>query len=262
MADTEKVSNKTWGKNIKDWTEIQEAQGKTGYDFVLNLLPENSSLQLLDIGCGTGGFCEMALKKNITVTGIDISSQFIEEAKRRIPVGTFLTAKMEQLPFDDKSFDVVCGFNAFQYSTDLQIALQEAKRVLTPSGQLIILIWAEESTCEIASFLKTVKSRLQPAPSESRNPFALSKDDKLEQVLSDAGFFKIKSEIVALHWHYTNVQTALKGLLSLGALSHTIEYNGIDTVQEAILQSIGNYKQPNGEIIFKNHYKILTSINN
>ncbi|WP_447641974.1 MULTISPECIES: class I SAM-dependent methyltransferase [Chitinophagaceae] len=251
-----KLNDSTWGKNLKDWIEIQEKQGLKGYEYILDFIG-NKSLDVLDIGCGTGSFCEVAAKRNMQVVGMDVSAAFIEEAKMRVPAGTFVVGRMEKLPFDRETFDIVCGFNSFQYADNLEDALNEAKRVLTINGQLLILIWDKKSTCEIAAFLKKVKEALLPTPQESRNPFALSEDDTLEKTMASLAFTDILSESIASTWYYPDRETALKGLLSLGALAHTIEHNGIENVKNAILSSIAPYIQPNESIVFKNQYKIV-----
>ena len=39
--------------------------------------------RVLDIGCGSGGFMEMAQKEGIEIVGVDISSQMVKNAKER-----------------------------------------------------------------------------------------------------------------------------------------------------------------------------------
>lgn len=47
---------------------------------------------------------------------------------------------MEELPFANKVFDVVTGFNAFQYAADPVAALAEARRVTKPGGTIVVPI--------------------------------------------------------------------------------------------------------------------------
>ena len=42
-----------------------------------------------------------------------------------MPAGDFRVGLMEELPWEDGSFDVVAGFNAFQYAIDIDLALAE-----------------------------------------------------------------------------------------------------------------------------------------
>src|SRR4029077_10061380 len=73
----------------------------------------NTNSKVLDIGCGLGGPCRMiADEYGCDVTGIDITEEFIETARRLTALVklddkvNFLKADALQLPFDDESFDI------------------------------------------------------------------------------------------------------------------------------------------------------------
>ncbi len=78
---------------------------------------------------------------------------------------------MEELPFTDKTFDVVSGFNSFQYAANTKNALIEAKRVMKDNGQLAVMIWGNKEDCEAATYLKAIGSLLPPAASRSTRAF-------------------------------------------------------------------------------------------
>lgn len=63
------------------------------------ILPSDN---VLDIGCGYGRMSE--LLENYT--GVDISPDFIDEARKLYPTKTFMVADISKLPFDTKQFDV------------------------------------------------------------------------------------------------------------------------------------------------------------
>jgi ubiquinone/menaquinone biosynthesis C-methylase UbiE len=48
-----------------------------------------------------------------------------------------LEEDLEALPFKEATFDVVAGFNSFQYAGDFENALKEAKRVLKTGGEIV-----------------------------------------------------------------------------------------------------------------------------
>jgi SAM-dependent methyltransferase len=93
--------------------------------------------RVLDVGCGGGGFCELAAARGAAVHGVDALADRIAEARRRVPAGDFRVELMEQLPWPDGAFDVVTGFNAFQYALDVELALSEACRVAAGGGVAI-----------------------------------------------------------------------------------------------------------------------------
>lgn len=93
-------------------------------------LTKNSSL--LDVGCAKGFMLHDLVEAipGITVKGVDVSEYAIahamEDMKPHIQV-----ADARELPFDDKSFDVVIGINTIHNldRDDCGMALQEIERV-------------------------------------------------------------------------------------------------------------------------------------
>lgn len=103
------------------------------------------SLQLLDVGCGTGALAEVVLSAvpPCNLAGVDISENMLDVARRRFaswegaPV-QFVLADSEALPFADSVFDVVYCCDSFHHYPDLRKAAFEMWRVLVPGGTLVI----------------------------------------------------------------------------------------------------------------------------
>jgi len=159
---SQEIQNKLWGRQTEDWANIQEKTGSSGYEYALTQLKLNDHMNLLDIGCGSGIFSDLAQSKGISITGIDACENLIRRAKQRNSDANFLVGDMEELPFNNDSFDVVCGFNSFQYAGNIKNAFTEAKRVLKDKGKIVVMIWGNKEDCEVASYLKAVGSMLPP----------------------------------------------------------------------------------------------------
>ncbi len=56
---------------------------------------------VLDLGCGAGPLGEILAKKGFTIWGADVSEEFIERAKARVPVGTFVQGSVHDLDLPD-----------------------------------------------------------------------------------------------------------------------------------------------------------------
>lgn len=84
---------------------------------------------MLDVGTGTGVFAEAFAALSLDVTGIDVNAELLAVAQQHIPAGQFKEAPMEQLPFPDRSFDLVFMGLVLHEADDVLIALQEARRV-------------------------------------------------------------------------------------------------------------------------------------
>lgn len=90
----------------------------------------------LDVGCGTG-LSTIALKEIARrVTGVDASAGMVALAPKENGV-RFLVARAENLPFGEGEFDLITLSQVFHW-LDRDKFLMEAKRVLRPSGWLIV----------------------------------------------------------------------------------------------------------------------------
>jgi ubiquinone/menaquinone biosynthesis C-methylase UbiE len=94
--------------------------------------------RMLDIGTGTGIFAEAFAVKGLDVTGIDPNPGLIAIARRHA-AGTFLVGTAENLPFEDRSFDIVLMGHVLHETDDRAKALSEARRVART--RVAILEW-------------------------------------------------------------------------------------------------------------------------
>jgi ubiquinone/menaquinone biosynthesis C-methylase UbiE len=166
---------------------------------------------------------------------------------------------MEELPFDENTFTIVCGFNSFQYAANIKNALIEAHRVLQPGGKLATMIWGDKQDCEAATYLDAVASLLPPPAPGAPGPFALTENRLLEGTLQQAGFKILQVEDVASVWDYASVETAMKGLLATGPVAKAIAHSGFDKVYQTVSQAILPYTQANGHVVYHNKFRIAIS---
>jgi len=99
----------------------------------------------LDVGCGTGAFSEMIVRSGAAkgVVAIDPAQEQIEYA-RRLPIAQavdFKVADAVNLPFADRSFDVVASALVINFIPDRMRALAEMRRVARPAGLVIGYVW-------------------------------------------------------------------------------------------------------------------------
>lgn len=103
---------------------------------------------VLDIGCGIGGIdILLARDYGAKVVGIDIEADVIRRAKDNIQKAG-LTDRVETklvqpgpLDFEDSTFDVVFGKDAWLHIPDKKTFFADVFRVLKPGGQLIAGDW-------------------------------------------------------------------------------------------------------------------------
>jgi SAM-dependent methyltransferase len=102
-----------------------------------------ANARVLEYGCGQGSHSFFLAGHGASVTGIDISEVAIREARveaRRRGLSTVRYEIMdaEALSFADSSFDLICG-SGILHHLDLERALSELVRVLTPAGSAIFI---------------------------------------------------------------------------------------------------------------------------
>lgn len=96
----------------------------------------------LEIAIGTGADLPY-YPAEVTITGVDLSPAMMRGAERRAAAlgrnVEFVTGDAQALPFDDATFDtVVCALGLCSFP-DPVVAIGEMKRVLVPSGRLLLL---------------------------------------------------------------------------------------------------------------------------
>jgi SAM-dependent methyltransferase len=99
-------------------------------------------LDLLDAGCGAGGFLAFALGLGAfeRLCGVDVSAEAIELARRNVPRVELHVAPLTAVPFEDVSFDVVTLNDVLQHVDEAEVepSLRELRRVLRPGGTLLV----------------------------------------------------------------------------------------------------------------------------
>lgn len=105
------------------------------YQQVIKLIPQNPRQKILDIGCGDGVL--LSLIKNATLYGIDLDKDSLGYAATKIKA-KLVQAPADKLPFKANFFDVVLATEIIEHLDQPEKLIQEAKRVLKPSGYLIL----------------------------------------------------------------------------------------------------------------------------
>lgn len=104
----------------------------------------SSNLKVLDVGCGLGGPARMlADEKSCTVTGLDLSQEFIDTAKALSKLvnldskTTFLKGDALALPFERNSFDIVWTQHVQMNISEKKKFYNEIFRVLKTGGKFL-----------------------------------------------------------------------------------------------------------------------------
>lgn len=94
--------------------------------------------KLLDVGCATGYFLEVAKEEGFDVFGVDVSPFAVELAKKRLGKDRIHLGDLEGSKFETDFFDVVAMFQTVEHLPDPTATLIEVRRVLRPAGLLVV----------------------------------------------------------------------------------------------------------------------------
>lgn len=92
----------------------------------------------LDAACGTGRHAAKLAELGHRVVGVDTTEAMLAIARHKVPAADFRRGRLEQLPLDDASVDVVTCSLALTHVPDLEPVLQEFGRVLRPGGTAVL----------------------------------------------------------------------------------------------------------------------------
>ena len=243
---TSQTNGRLWGTSARDWAEVQEGQCAAAFHAVLDHAGVGPGTRHLDVGCGAGMAVALSGARGASVAGIDAAEAMLAIAVERTAAGDFRQGDLESLPFTDASFDLVTGFNAFQYAGNPAQALREAGRVCAPGGMIVIVTWGEPAGMQAASLVGLLKPFLPPPPPGAPGPFALSDETALRTFATAGGLTPGTVFDVETHWAYADEATAIRGLTSSGVAIKAIEFAGKDAVIAAHRAGLAPFRQADG----------------
>jgi SAM-dependent methyltransferase len=100
------------------------------------LLRRNLPNRVLEVGCGTG-FWLASFHSGDEVYGLDLSPAMLSKAKEM--QANVICGTAEQLPFPERTFDLICCVNAFHHFAQKKTFLREAARLLCSGGTLAVI---------------------------------------------------------------------------------------------------------------------------
>lgn len=158
-------------KNLKVRIDLHKkySQNPTGwYPWISNTIPIRDHRKVLEVGCGSGELwyqMRHSLPNGISVLLTDISSGMVRNAASRLKTSaadfsfrniTFTSSQMDMqdIPYEENSFDLVIANHVLFYAKDRKKALDELKRVLQPGGCLCLSTYGRKHMKEIEEAAK------------------------------------------------------------------------------------------------------------
>lgn len=255
---TSDAQGRMWGARARDWAQVQEGVATPLFAEVLRVTGAGAGTSVLDVGCGSGVFCELAAAGGVRAAGLDASAELIAIARERVPGADLRVGEMEALPYPDDTFDLVTGFSAFQFAGDPVAAVREAARVAR-AGRVVVAVFGPREANESDAYLAALGTLLPAPPPGAPGPYALSGDGALESLAARAGLVATARGSVSCPWVYPDEATALRGLLSSGPAIRAAQHAGEAAVRDAVLAAIAPFRRPDGWYRLSNTFRYVVA---
>lgn len=236
-TETWREAGQAWGARAADWAYLFEPYARPANDLVFDQLGVDAGAHLLDIACGSGLAAQTAARRGAAVSGLDASAALVDIARARTPGGDFRVGDMFALPFSDASFDVATSFNGIWKGCE--VALHEARRVLTPTGRLGLTYWGRPDRLGLLPYFLKVIELSPPSHGEA----SLQQGDTgragvIEGMLTSAGFRSRRSGTVTVVNEWPDVDVAVRALTAAGPSIPAIGAVGSDAFGDALREAI------------------------
>lgn len=203
------------------------------------VLPRIEGRDVLEVGCGIGTLLADMIAAGYRCSAIDRSPQMVAATRDRLrrlghttAAAHVRQASVQQLPFDDASFDTVVSTFPTEYIYD-SAALCEIARVVRPGGRLIVvlgatLLPANALLWPLVAVQTLVYGRQQPGRRGNDQQHSTASgaetshtSDAFAQRLRAAGLKSQTEHVRGPFWEAT-LYIAQKSALPAGSSSHTL----------------------------------------
>ena len=142
--------------------------------------------RLLDVACGSGNLAIPAARLGAIVTGVDIATNLLEQARARAESESltiqFDEGDAENLPYADAAFETVVSMYGAMFAPRPELVAAELVRVCRPGGRIAMANWTPDGF--IGQMFKT-GGKYVPPPPNMPSPVKWGDEETVRERLRD-----------------------------------------------------------------------------
>jgi len=221
FLDKNKIAQ-SFSRSAEKYDEFAHLQQQLAKEMVDAIQPlKIHPKSILDIGTGTGevAFLLHEIYKDAKITGCDLAPGMIKKAKQKNTTKKidFEVGDAEDLPYPDKTFDLVVSSTTYQWVEDLERAFAEAKRVMKPGSYFVFTTFGPESLNELKKSYKLIVDEKAGYLHKYRSI------EDIREILRSGGFDCQNIELKMVKTIYESFRKMQKTIKSIGAVNASID---------------------------------------
>jgi SAM-dependent methyltransferase len=245
-----------WGARPADWS-ISEDQQTPTYEAALERVDLRPGQRVLDLGCGVGAFLRLVSDRGARAYGLDASEALLELARARLPEADLRVGEMEELPYDEDTFDLVTGFNAFFFANDMVAALAEAGRVAKPGAPVVIQVWGPHEKNDLEAMKEIARPFMPPRPADAPPEPDYSEPGVLEGLAVQAALTPETSFDCSWTFEFPDEATMQRALIAPAGLAVLVGPEREQQFKSALSEGLTKYRGPDGSYRLRNQFHFL-----
>ncbi len=170
---------------------------------VVEVAGVRSGLTVLDVACGSGNAAITAARAGAQVTGLDLVPKLLERGAAKAAdagVGVeWVEGDVEQLPFEDDSFDRVLSTVGHMFAPRHERTAEEMARVCRSGGTIAFASWTPEGT--VGDVFRASASYMPPPPDYASPGILWGTEEHVRAMFGDAATgFEFERRINRIDW--------------------------------------------------------------
>ncbi|WP_042392336.1 class I SAM-dependent methyltransferase [Streptacidiphilus carbonis] len=228
------------------------------YEAVYERLEVGPATSVLGLGCRSGLALLLAAGRGAEVVGLEPEAELrslAQDRSLRVMSDVYRELAPEGAGAQPPAHSLVTAFEHLSCIADPLSLVRDAARLTLPGGHVALATWGPPERCESAGVLRVARRLADPLRRAPYAPFALSEPGAVERMVARAGLRLGGGGRVLCPFAYPDLESAVRGLLSMGVFDAAAEYSGTRQVEKEVVEALHPYRRGDGSVRMLNVFR-------